>query len=144
MALVRQSWLRLTVTAVVSNLSLFAVLLLTLRDIGISDAEVSWMQVVAVFSFVRLITAVPLMPGGLGIVELGLIAGLTSAGGARNEVVAGVLVFRVLTYLAPIMIGAGTYAFWRRNRSWRRVPAVAPVSHSAGEMVGAGVSPGRR
>lgn len=118
--LVRRAWVRLTVTAVISNLSLFAVLLLTLRDIGVSEAEVSWMQVVVVFSFVRLLTAVPLMPGGLGIVELGLIAGLTSAGGDRNDVVAAVLVFRVLTYLVPIALGAATYLSWRRSTSGRQ------------------------
>jgi len=118
--LVRASWVRLTVTAVVSNVSLFIVLLVTLRDIGVSNAEVSWMQVVVVFSFVRLLTAVPLMPGGLGIVELGLIAGLTSAGGDRNDVVAAVLVFRVLTYLVPILLGAATYLSWRRSTSGRQ------------------------
>jgi uncharacterized membrane protein YbhN (UPF0104 family) len=63
---------------------------------------------------------VPLMPGGLGIVELGLIAGLTSAGGDRNDVVAAVLVFRVLTYLVPIVLGAGTYLSWRRSTSGRQ------------------------
>jgi putative heme transporter len=117
--LVSQAWVRLTVTSVVSNLSLFAVLLVTLRAVGVSEAEVGMVQAVAVFSFVRLITAVPIMPGGLGIVEIGLISGLTSAGGDEAQVVAAVLVFRVLTYLAPIVLGAGTYLYWRRNRSWR-------------------------
>ena len=35
------------------------------------------------------------------------------------NVVAGVLLFRLLTYILPIVVGAGTYVFWRRNRSWR-------------------------
>ena len=53
-----------------------------------SEAEAGWVEVLAVFAFVRVATSVPLTPGGLGIVELGLIAGLTAAGGDRPEVVA--------------------------------------------------------
>jgi uncharacterized membrane protein YbhN (UPF0104 family) len=45
------------------------VLLVALRDVGVSDAEVSWAQVLAVFAFARLATAIPLTPGGIGFVE---------------------------------------------------------------------------
>jgi uncharacterized membrane protein YbhN (UPF0104 family) len=116
--LVRRSWVGLTVSSLVGHLSLYAVLLVTLRDVGVSDDEVSWVQVLAVFAFVRLLTAIPLTPGGLGIVELGLISGLTTAGGDHAQVVAAVLVFRLLTYVLPIGFGVATYLFWRRNTSW--------------------------
>jgi uncharacterized membrane protein YbhN (UPF0104 family) len=117
--LVRHSWLRLTITTLVSHLSLFVLLLVVLRGVGVPQSDVSWIQALAVFAFVRLLTAVPVMPGGLGFVELGLIGGLQSAGGDPAPVVAAVLVFRSLTFLLPIGIGLGTYVFWRRNRSWR-------------------------
>ena len=70
------------------------------------------------FAFARLLTAIPLTPGGVGVVELALITGLTSAGGDDAPVVAAVLLFRRLTYVLPILLGAFTYVFWRRNRSW--------------------------
>jgi uncharacterized protein (TIRG00374 family) len=79
-----------------------------------------------VFAFARLITAIPLTPGGVGIVELALIGGITSAGGQRAEVVAAVLIFRLLTYVLPIVFGALTYLYWRRNRSWRDSAPPAP------------------
>jgi uncharacterized protein (TIRG00374 family) len=116
--LVRHSWIWLTLSSLVGHVSLYAVLLVTLRDVGVSNAEVSWVQVLAVFAFVRLLTAIPLTPGGLGIVELGLIGGLTGAGGDHAQVVAAVLVYRLLTYVAPIAFGVLTYLFWRRNTSW--------------------------
>jgi uncharacterized protein (TIRG00374 family) len=116
--IVRHAWIRLTVTSLVGHFSLFLVLMVTLRDIGVSQAEVSWIQALAVFAFVRLLTAIPIMPGGLGIVELGLIGGLTTAGGDRAEVVAAVLVYRTLTYIVPIAFGIVTYLFWKRNTSW--------------------------
>ena len=53
-------------------------------------------------------------PGGLGVVELGLAAALVLAGGEEAEVVAGVLVFRGLTFVLPIPLGALTYWWWRR------------------------------
>jgi uncharacterized protein (TIRG00374 family) len=108
----------LTLSSLVGHLSLYAVLLVTLRDVGVSNDEVSWVQVLAVFAFVRLLTAIPLTPGGLGIVELGLIGGLTTAGGNHAQVVAAVLVYRILTYVAPIAFGVLTYLYWRRNTTW--------------------------
>jgi putative heme transporter len=57
------------------------------------------------------------------------VAGLVGAGGPRVEVVAGVLVHRVLTYVLPVPLGLATWLFWRRNRSWRRAPGAAPRTH---------------
>jgi uncharacterized membrane protein YbhN (UPF0104 family) len=124
--LVRARWLWITLVTVVSHLSLFFVLLLALRHVGVSEAEVSWVEVLAVFSFARLLTALPITPGGLGVVEVALITGLVAAGGPRPEVAAAVLVFRALTYVLPIPLGVLAYVFWRRNRSWRRAPGTAP------------------
>ena len=130
--LVRRSWIWLTVATLVGHLSLYLVLLVTLRDIGVSNQEVSWVEVLAVFAFVRLLTAIPLTPGGLGIVELGLIAGLTAAGGDHAQVVAAVLVYRVLTYVAPIVFGVLTYVYWRRNTSWlNSAPPLDPAFAAA-------------
>jgi uncharacterized protein (TIRG00374 family) len=117
--LVQHSWIRLTLAAVVSHLSLFAVLLLSLRTLGISDSEVGWAHALAVFAFARLLTAVPLTPGGVGVVELALIAGLSSGTGEDAPVVAAVLMYRLLTYVLPIVIGGLTYLVWRGKHSWR-------------------------
>jgi putative heme transporter len=117
--LVQRRWLALTASALVSHLSLYAVLLVALRVFGVSEEQVSWAQVLAVFAFARLVTAIPITPGGVGVVELALIAGLTRAGGEAAPVVAAVLSYRLLTYVLPIVVGAGTYVYWRINRSWR-------------------------
>ena len=91
-----------------------------------SEEDASWAQILAVFAFACLITAIPVTPGGVGIVELALISGITAAGGAA-EVVAAVLVFRLLTYVVPIVLGALTYLYWRRNTSWRARPRRLPT-----------------
>jgi putative heme transporter len=133
--LLHARWLWITFTTVVSHLSLFVVLLLALRFVGVDADEVSWIEVLAVFSFARLLTAIPFTPGGLGVIELALITGLAAAGGERAEVAAAVLIFRALTYVLPIPLGLMTYVYWRRNTSWRRAPNTAPRTELVPETV---------
>jgi len=122
--LLRDRWHWLTLTTLASHLSLFLVLLLALRHVGVSEDEVSWVEALAAFALVRLLSAFPLTPGGLGVVELGLAAALVLAGGDEAQVVAAVLVFRLLTFLLPIPIGALTWWLWRRG-TW--YPSERPV-----------------
>lgn len=120
LGLLRKRWLPLTLSTLVSHLSLYLVLLLSLRHVGVSEAEVSAVEVLAAFSFIRLVTALPITPGGLGVVELGATAALVAAGGDEAAVVAAVLVYRALTYLLPIPFGLLTYLRWRQGSQRRR------------------------
>jgi putative heme transporter len=122
--LLRGRWHWLTAATLVSHLSLFLVLLLALRHVGVSGSAVSWVEALAAFALVRLLSAIPVTPGGLGVVELGLAAALVLAGGQEAQVVAAVLVFRVLTFILPIPIGALTWWLWRRS-AW--YPSQHPV-----------------
>jgi uncharacterized membrane protein YbhN (UPF0104 family) len=133
--LLRARWHWITLATLVSHLSLFLVLLLALRFVGVGADQVSVAEALAVFAFARLLTAIPFTPGGLGVIELALITGLSTAGGPRALVAAAVLVFRALTFVLPIPIGLGTYVFWRRNRSWRRPPNAAPRTELVPESV---------
>jgi putative heme transporter len=123
--LVSKRWLALTLTTVISHLALYLVLLLCLRHVGVSETDVSALQVLAVFAFGRLIGALPITPGGLGVIELGYIGGLVAAGGNHAQVVAAVLLFRVLTYGVQIPLGGFTYLIWRAKSSWRIAPSDA-------------------
>ena len=116
--LVRHRWMGLTAATILSHVALYLVLVASLRVMGVSDDEVGWAEVLAVFAFARLLTAIPLTPGGVGVVELALITGLVRAGSDDAQVVAAVLLFRLLTYVLPIFLGAFTYVVWRRRRSW--------------------------
>jgi uncharacterized protein (TIRG00374 family) len=115
--LVERRWVAITLWSLVSHLSLYLVLLVALRDVGVGDSEVGWAEVLAVFAIARLATAIPLTPGGLGFVEGVLVTGLVGAGGDPDEVAAAVVVYRALTWALPILVGIGCYLWWRR-RSW--------------------------
>ncbi len=113
--LLRHRWLRLTVATVVSHLSLFFVLLLALRHMDVTSQQVGWAEALGAFALIRLVTALPVTPGGLGLVELGLTAALVLAGGREPGVVAAVLVYRFLTLLVQVPLGAISYLVWQRR-----------------------------
>jgi uncharacterized protein (TIRG00374 family) len=62
---------------------------------------------------VRLLSAFPITPGGLGIVEVGLTGALVAFGGQNARVVAAVLVYRVLSTVPTLVIGLIAGATWR-------------------------------
>ena len=124
--LVRYRWIRLTLFTVLSQLALFFVLLLSLRHMGVSEHEVSTAEAFAVFAFSRLLSAVPITPGGVGLIDLGYIGGLTAFDSLEKaQIVAAVLLFRALTYGIQIPIGGFTYVIWRVKSDWRRPADVA-------------------
>jgi uncharacterized membrane protein YbhN (UPF0104 family) len=94
---------------------LWLVLLACLRAVRLSQAQLPWQTSLAAFAVIRLLTVMPITPGGLGITELGLIGIL--AGGAGHEasaqVTAAVLMYRSVTYLPSIPLGALACLTWR-------------------------------
>ena len=114
-ALIAARGWRITAATAASNLTLWLVLLACLRGVGLSQAQVPWQTSLAAFAFVRLLTVLPITPGGLGITELGLIATLAVGADHRvsAQVTAAVLLYRAVTYLPPIPLGAIACLTWR-------------------------------
>jgi putative heme transporter len=112
--LAARGW-RITATTAASHLVLWLVLLACLRGLGLSQAEVSWQASLAAFAIVRLLTVLPITPGGVGITELGLVGFLAAGAGHRvsAQVTAAVLLYRAVTYLPPIPLGAAACLVWR-------------------------------
>lgn len=90
-------------------------LVVALRAVGVSADQVGVEAAVIAYALMRLLTAVPVTPGGLGIAELGLLGGLGAVAGDETmvPVAAAVLLFRGLTYLLPIVLAAPTWLLWR-------------------------------
>jgi putative heme transporter len=105
----------ITITTAAANIILWLVLLACLRGVGLSQAQVSWQTSLAAYAFVRLLTVLPLTPGGLGITELGLVGVLAAEAGPRAsaQVTAAVLLYRAVTFLPPIPLGAAAFLVWR-------------------------------
>jgi uncharacterized membrane protein YbhN (UPF0104 family) len=135
--LAARGW-RITAATVASYLALWLVLLACLRAVGLSQAQVPWQSSLAAFAFIRLLTALPITPGGLGITELGLIGVLAADAGHKVgvQVTAAVLMYRAVTYLPPIPLGALACLTWRlapallcaRSARQARTAMTAPAS----------------
>ena len=115
--LLRERGLLLGGSEVVSQLAVFSVFFSSIRFSGINQVTVP--EALAVFAFVRLASALPIIPGNVGLAELGYIGALGVAGAHDVQSVAAVLVFRFLTYFLQIPLGGITYLVWRRNTRWR-------------------------
>jgi uncharacterized membrane protein YbhN (UPF0104 family) len=111
--LIRRRWLWLTLAAVAGNVTVFVVLLVSLRAVGIGAGEITWIEAFAGWSLARALQLIPLTPGGVGPVELGMTGILVGFGGANAEVVAAVLIYRVFTIVPTLLLGLATMAAWR-------------------------------
>ncbi len=116
--LIRKRWLALTVTTLGGVMFVFVVLAVALRALNVDGDQVTYTEAFAAWASTRLLsTAFPVTPGGLGIIEIGLTGALVGFGGAQGPIVAAVLLYRVLTYIPPIVLGGFSFLTWRRHRT---------------------------
>ena len=113
--LLRRRWHLLTLATLAGQLTVFGVLLVSLRVLDVPASDVSLIEAFAAWSVMRVIGSLPITPGGLGVVELGLTSLLVGFGGGQPQVVAAVLVYRVLTIVPTLVLGLLAAATWKRH-----------------------------
>ena len=128
--LLRRRWHVLTLATLAGQLTVFLVLLACLRALGVGADEVTLTEAFAGWSLARVLGSIPITPGGLGVVELGLTSVLVGFGGNRAGVVASVLVYRFLTIVPTLVFGAVAAATWRRHRRTSLVDAASSLELS--------------
>jgi uncharacterized protein (TIRG00374 family) len=80
------------------------------------DLPVDVLAIAAVYLTVQLVRQIPLTPGGIGMIELSLLAGLVSAGAGGAEAAAAVLVYRLLSCWLIIPVGLLGWLVLRHSR----------------------------
>jgi uncharacterized membrane protein YbhN (UPF0104 family) len=114
--LIRRRWLFLTAATLIGHLTVFLVLLISLRAVDITQGEVSIAEAFAAWTLARILGAIPITPGGVGFVELGLTGVLVAFGASNAEAVAATLIYRFLTVVPTLVVGlvaAGTWVVRR-------------------------------
>jgi putative heme transporter len=76
---------------------------------------VSLAAIGAVYLTVQVVRQVPLTPGGIGVIEVSLLAGLVSAGAGNADAAATVLVYRLLSCWLIIPVGFACWLVLRRQ-----------------------------
>jgi uncharacterized membrane protein YbhN (UPF0104 family) len=94
-------------------------LVLCLRFVGVSAAEVTVAEVAVAYLFAYPFTLFPFQ--GIGVVDALILAALVEAAGADVEAaaVAALVVWRVFTLGGPMLLGAVALAAWRRSTAIR-------------------------
>jgi putative heme transporter len=112
--LFRRQWPALTAATLANQLTAFLVFEFSLRAVGISYASLSWSESFLAWAIGRVISSLPLTPGGIGVVELGLIGTLVGFGAPHAHVVAAVLLYRALIIVPTLIVGAAGLLVLRR------------------------------
>jgi uncharacterized protein (TIRG00374 family) len=111
-AILRARWITVAATSVGRWVFEYLALLSILIAIGAGPDPLLILYALIVAS---LITLIPLTPGGLGLVELGLAGSLVAAGVSAPEALLATFAFRLVSFWLPLPIGAGAaYAFRSR------------------------------
>ena len=56
-----------------------------------------------------MLAAIPVTPGGLGVVEAVLVPSLVAFGATRGTAIVAVICYRLVNFWLPIPVGAGAY-----------------------------------
>lgn len=128
--LVAQGWLRMS-AGIAGYLALQGLLLgMCLHLTGGGN---TWPEVLAGFAVERVLTIVPITPGGVGVADLGLVGVLLALGGDPVSVTGAAVLYRVFIFAVEIPVGGGALGVWllsqRRSTAHgpgRRRPHVPP------------------
>jgi uncharacterized protein (TIRG00374 family) len=111
--LIRRRWLFLTLATLANHLTVFLLFLTAVRAVGIQRAHVTIVEAFAAWAVSRVLGSIPLTPGGLGFVELGLTGILVAFGAGSSEAVAATLLYRALSVVATVGLGLLAAATWK-------------------------------
>ncbi len=106
---VRTGWLPMTLGLVGYFGFYYLCFLLVMRTTGV---EIHQGQLFAAFAIGRLLTAIGITPGGVGVTESGAAAALVAFGAAPAEATAGVVLFSIFTHLLEVPLGALGWLAW--------------------------------
>jgi uncharacterized membrane protein YbhN (UPF0104 family) len=92
-------------------------------------ASVPLQSIVLTYAIAQLVASLPLLPGGGGTVEVSLALGFAAFGHTSGSVIAGILLFRLISCWGLVPVGWLAIALeGRRLPSWKiRLPQPAPL-----------------
>ena len=95
--------------------ALFGALILVVVIDDLSPTAISVLDVLRAYLIARVATSFIPTPGGVGVLDGAITAGLMSAGVEPSVALSAVIVYRAFTFALPIATGSLIYLVWRRK-----------------------------
>ncbi len=90
------------------------------------SATIPLLTILRTFALLQVLSAFVPIPGGLGVVDVGLVATLHTAGLDTNHAIGALALYRTCTFVLPILTGPLCALAW-----WLRTPRRRAAAHSS-------------
>jgi uncharacterized protein (TIRG00374 family) len=112
-AVVRHGWLKMT-CGITAFFGIYYLLFWQIMQLV--GLQMSFSHLFAAYAVGRLLTAVGITPGGLGVTEGGAVIVLVAFGAAPAEALAGAVLFSLFTHVMEIPLGALAFLGWALSK----------------------------
>lgn len=119
---VRTGWLPMTLGMAGFFGLYYLLFVVIMRDVGVG---LPLGMLFAAFAIGRLLTAVGITPGGLGVTESATVVALVGWGAPPAEATAGVVLFSVITHVMEVPLGGIGWLAWTASTRKREAPVQA-------------------
>lgn len=99
--------------------TLFGALILVVVINDLSPSAISVLDILRAYLIARVATSFIPTPGGVGVLDGAITAGLMGAGVEPSVAISAVIVYRAFTFALPIATGSLIYLVWRRKSNHR-------------------------
>jgi uncharacterized protein (TIRG00374 family) len=108
--ILKEKWYKILSAHLAIQFAMFSSLPIALFAL---NQEISFFEVLVAFAFARLVTLVPLTPGGIGTTDGLMLALLIGFGASLPAASASILIWRTIYYLPQVILGLISVIFWQ-------------------------------
>ena len=101
--------------AVAGQFLMATALLACVRALGVPSSDVDAFAVYRSFALLRVLSSFLPIPGGLGVLDVGLLGVLTMGGVSKPTAIAAIALYRGITFVLPMLTGSLCAAGWRAS-----------------------------
>ena len=125
LSVVRYGWVKMTFGMIGFFLVFYVLFWLSLHVVGV---RMTFSHMFAAYAVGRLLTAIGITPGGVGVTDAGAVAVLVASGAAPAPALSGVVLFSLYTHVMEVPLGILAFLAWAASKK----TAPAEETHNPG------------